>query len=134
MIPATNWGPEDSKYQFTKWDGSTKDQDEFWIKPNIKQWYKNHLYKMANRVNTYNGIQYKNDPTIFAWNIFNEFRCTKEFCWEADISVQWTTEMAQFIKSVDPNHLVCGLKPASLHEDPAMFSVYIWYKLILTSA
>ena len=25
--------------------------------------------------NTYSGIQYKNDPTIFAWNLMNEVRC-----------------------------------------------------------
>ena len=36
--------------------------------------YKGYLKKMATRVNTFTGIMYKDDPTIFAWDLLNEPR------------------------------------------------------------
>ena len=33
------------------------------------------LQKVVTRVNSMNGIAYKNDPTIFAWELINEPRC-----------------------------------------------------------
>ena len=36
--------------------------------------YKAYVKKMATRVNTFTGVMYKNDPTIFAWDLLNEPR------------------------------------------------------------
>ena len=36
--------------------------------------YMAYLKKMATRVNTFTGVVYKNDPTIFAWDLLNEPR------------------------------------------------------------
>ena len=64
------------------------------------------------RRNTYNGRLYKEDPTIFAWDILNEPRQTS-----GDYSTvqKWIDMMASFVKSVDPNHMVrrCCLWPNS---------------------
>lgn len=54
------------------------------------------------RVNTYNGRAYKNDPTIFAWDMMNEPRCLG--C--ADSVQAWIDEMAPYFKSIDTNHMV----------------------------
>jgi mannan endo-1,4-beta-mannosidase len=47
---------------------------------------------------------YKDEPAIFAWELMNEPRCL------SDVSGQtlqaWITEMAQFVKSIDGNHLL----------------------------
>lgn len=40
-----------------------------------KKLYKDHIEFMVNRVNSYTGKKYKNDPTILAWNLINEPRC-----------------------------------------------------------
>jgi len=40
-----------------------------------KKLYKDHVTFMVNRVNSYTGKAYKNDPTILAWNLINEPRC-----------------------------------------------------------
>jgi mannan endo-1,4-beta-mannosidase len=39
-------------------------------------------------------------PSIFAWELANEPRCDR------DLLVDWSREMAAFVKSVDPTHLV----------------------------
>ncbi len=55
--------------------------------------------------------KYKDDPTIFAWNLYNEPRCPYSQDQSAtgacfsDLQA-WTAEMAGYLKSVDPNHLV----------------------------
>ena len=36
--------------------------------------YKNYFTYFANRINHYTGIAYKNDPTVFAWELMNEPR------------------------------------------------------------
>ena len=38
------------------------------------QLFENHIRAVVNRRNTINGLQYKNDPTIFAWDLINELR------------------------------------------------------------
>ncbi len=61
------------------------------------------LLLLVSRRNTYNGRLYKEDPTIFAWDILNEPRQTA-----GDYSTvqKWIDMMASFVKSVDPNHMV----------------------------
>ncbi len=55
------------------------------------------------RRNTYNGRTYKDDPTIFAWDILNEPRQK-----QGDYATvqKWIDMMASYVKSVDPNHMV----------------------------
>jgi hypothetical protein len=53
----------------------TKRHAEFFRAEACKKLYKDHVAFLTNRTNAYNGIQYKNDPTILAWNLINEPRC-----------------------------------------------------------
>lgn len=57
----------------------------------------------TDRRNTYNGRLYKEDPTIFAWDILNEPRQTSG---DYTTVQKWIDMMASFVKSVDPNHMV----------------------------
>ncbi|MBA0556766.1 hypothetical protein Golob_026843, partial [Gossypium lobatum] len=56
------------------------------------------------RKNTITGIQYRNDPTIFAWELINEPRCMTDP--SGDTLQDWLEEMSAFIKSIDKNHLL----------------------------
>lgn len=48
------------------------------------------------RRNTVNGIQYRDDPAIFAWESGNESKPT----------ARWITALAAYVKRMDPNHFV----------------------------
>ncbi len=77
--------------------------DDFYSDTIIKSWYKNYLSTLLNRVNTYTGIRYKDDPFIFGWELANEPRSSDR---TARLVYDWVREMSSFIKSIDTNHLV----------------------------
>ncbi|KAJ4914674.1 hypothetical protein Rs2_00224 [Raphanus sativus] len=53
------------------------------------------------RKNTITGRVYKEDPTIFSWELINEPRSTG-----STILQSWVKEMASYVKSIDSNHLL----------------------------
>ncbi|MFH0772106.1 MAG: hypothetical protein V1933_05750 [Candidatus Omnitrophota bacterium] len=78
--------------------------DQFFVNQYCKQWYKDYASYLLNRTNSITGVRYKDDPNIFAWEVFNEPRCG------SDVSGKrvhdWIVEMSNFVKTIDPNHLV----------------------------
>lgn len=77
VIPfVNNWDDFGGMNQYVRWfqaDG----HDAFYTHPDIKEAYKNYVSYMLNRVNTYNGVKYKDDPAIMAWELANEPRDRK---------------------------------------------------------
>ncbi|MCX8194611.1 MAG: Ig-like domain-containing protein [Candidatus Micrarchaeota archaeon] len=105
------WGDLGGICQYNQWanySGSyqpTHDEAVFFFtNPTTKQWYKNYVSMILNRVNTQTGVAYKDEPTIMAWELINEGRIPQE----SDITIirNWYQEMAQHIKSIDNKHLV----------------------------
>ncbi|XP_040862555.1 mannan endo-1,4-beta-mannosidase 7 isoform X4 [Glycine max] len=94
------------KKQYVNWARShgqylTSD-DDFFRSPVVKGYYMNHT--VLNRYNRFTGMHYKDDPTIMAWELMNEPRCTSD---PSGRTIQaWITEMASFVKSIDRNHLL----------------------------
>jgi hypothetical protein len=90
---------------------SNKPSGSFWTDEEVIADYRHFLSFMLNRVNTVNGIAYKDDPAILAWQLGNEFgsfagdRKLSYDTWNPIIN-KWSLDCAAFIKSVDPNHLV----------------------------
>ncbi|CAN4098024.1 unnamed protein product [Withania somnifera] len=79
-------------------------EDDFYTHPVLKVYYKNHVKKIVTRVNTMNGIAYKDDSTIMAWELMNEPRCNTDY--SGKIVNGWVQEMASFVKSLDKKHLL----------------------------
>ncbi|XP_052198176.1 mannan endo-1,4-beta-mannosidase 7 [Diospyros lotus] len=96
------------KQQYVNWARSrgqylTSD-DDFFRNPLVKGFYKDHVKTVLNRYNAITGVVYKNDPTIMAWELMNEPRCTSD---PSGRTIQaWIAEMASFVKSIDRNHLL----------------------------
>lgn len=70
--------------------------EAFWTDPEIIADFKKTVSFLLNRRNTYTGKLYKDDKAILAWETGNELYSP----------YSWTKEIAAYLKSLDPNHLV----------------------------
>ncbi|XVE82583.1 hypothetical protein DITRI_Ditri16bG0017300 [Diplodiscus trichospermus] len=103
-----NYDSFGGKKQYVNWARNqgqylTSD-DDFFRNPVVKGYYKNHVKTVLNRYNCFTGMHYKDDPTIMAWELMNEPRCSSD---SSGRTVQaWIMEMASHVKSIDRNHLL----------------------------
>ena len=79
--------------QYKKWRGG----GDFFRDPKLIADYKLYIATLINRKNTYNGILYRNDPAILAWQAGNELR---------EGPIEWEREISHYIKSLDRHHLI----------------------------
>lgn len=89
--------------------GMTNDDDDdnhdymFFSDGKCRNVYKERVRKILTRKNAIKGgREYRDDGTIAAWNLMNEPRCRG--CGET--LQRWIDEMAAFVKSIDPNHML----------------------------
>ena len=64
--------------------------------------YRALVRHVLERRNPLTGVLYKDDPTIFAWDLMNEPQMI-----DVELAMAWKREMAAFVKSIDPDHLLC---------------------------
>ncbi|KAK6260445.1 Glycoside hydrolase [Theobroma cacao] len=100
-----DFGGKDKYVQWAKQQGqSLSNEDDFYTNSLVKQYYKNHVKAVLTRINTITGVAYKDDPTIFAWELMNEPRCPSD---PSGANLQnWLKEMAAHVKSIDNHHLL----------------------------
>ncbi|CAH7672323.1 glycoside hydrolase superfamily [Phakopsora pachyrhizi] len=96
------------KYDFLTWEGinSTNADAEmnFYRNEGVIKTFKQYIEVILNHVNQFNGLAFKDDPTILAWETGNELGA---FDLEQGAPPgEWTEEIASYIKSIDRNHLV----------------------------
>jgi mannan endo-1,4-beta-mannosidase len=70
---------------------------QFYSCEQCQTWYRAHIESLIKHTNPYNGLKYKDDPTIFSWELANEPR---------RYPLSWINDTAAYIKSLDPNHMV----------------------------
>ncbi len=73
-----------------------KAADAFWTDPQVIADFKQTIAYVLNRKNTLTGVVYKDDPAVLAWETGNELSNPPE----------WRRDIAAYIKSLDPKHLV----------------------------
>ncbi|KAG6404882.1 hypothetical protein SASPL_132459 [Salvia splendens] len=97
------------KTQYVKWAweegvGLSSSNDSFFYDPSIRRYFKHYIKTVLTRRNTLTGIEYRDDPTIFGWELINEPRCMTDK--SGDTLQDWIEEMSTFIKEIDRNHLL----------------------------
>lgn len=106
---------------------SGKPPGSFWTDPEVKADFRRLLDYVVNRRNSVTGALYRDDPAILAWQLGNEFdsyapdRKFNPGAWRPLIT-DWSLEMAAYLHSIDPNHLVmeAGGDRARLLASPAI--------------
>jgi len=107
VIPLlNNWEWMGGRPNYAAFRGKTK--DEFWTDSQLIEDFKLTVKHVLTRVNTVNGIPYKDDPTILAWETGNELQNPPE----------WAIEICRYMKSLDSNHLIIDGFHA-IHDDRA---------------
>jgi mannan endo-1,4-beta-mannosidase len=76
-----NWDDYGGMNQYVAWSPTATRHDDFYTDASCKQWYKEHIRAILNRVNVYTGI-----------------RC--------NTLQSWIEEMSAYVKSMDPQHMV----------------------------
>lgn len=113
----TNWWRDTGGVtQYLRWAGINDAADDkyrfginneraflFYTNPETRRLYREHLEKLATRRNTVTGVYYRDDPTIFAWELMNEAQVITGRWAERRA---WFAEMSGLLKSLDPNHMV----------------------------
>ncbi len=100
---SNNWNDFGGAPQWVKWYGSP-DKNDFFDNPAIEKGYQDYMAAIVNRVNTLTGVAYKDDPTIFAWDLMNEPRDEKDKT--GTLLVAWIDQMAMFLKKQGVKQLV----------------------------
>jgi mannan endo-1,4-beta-mannosidase len=88
--------------RYIDWSPTAGAKTDFFTDYGVRSLYRAHLRYFTSRVNTFTGQHYKDDPTIMAWNLVNEPRCTG--CgWALQ---DWVDEMSMYMRALDPNHMI----------------------------
>ena len=100
-----NWQQFGGMQQYVNWAGLSN-HDDFYTNETIKGWYKDYVKTLLEHENVYTGVKYKDDPTIFAWELANEPRASSDQYGKEGILYNWVKEMSAYVKELDPNHMV----------------------------
>lgn len=107
VLPFINyWDELGGICQYNTWAGIPnpgRNMQAFMDNEQTQKWFKDYINMLLNRVNTVTGVAYKDEPAIFAWQIMNEGRNRGG---DPRVMRDWYQEIAQYIKSIDSNHLV----------------------------
>jgi mannan endo-1,4-beta-mannosidase len=110
------WRDTGGVTQYLRWAGiadAADDKYPFGINPEramlfysndqTRRLFREHLERVVTRRNTVTGVLYRDDPTIFGWELINEGQAVTSR-WEERRA--WVVEMSNQLRSLDPNHLI----------------------------
>ena len=109
-----DYGGIDAKLEWAGASGGSHVARRAWYtNAKCQQWYKNYFNYFANLVNTFTNEVYKDDTTIFAWDMMNEARYQNDSNYSDPENLKsenlrnWVDTMGAYMKSIDSNHMIC---------------------------
>ncbi len=110
------WRDTGGASQYLRWAGIKGADDDsrpfginadvamsFYSNETAKKLYRQHLEKIVTRRNTVTGGLYRDDQTIFGYELMNEAQAVT-FRWAERRA--WIAEMSAYLKSLDPDHMI----------------------------
>lgn len=99
LVLGNYWDEYGGAKTYLKWAGeNTGDRKRFWTSEKAKELYKNYLKKIVSR--------YKDHPNVLMWELINEPRNSGDR--SGQVVTDWLKEMAQFVRSIDNNHMIAS--------------------------
>jgi mannan endo-1,4-beta-mannosidase len=83
------------------WYGSDDENAFFFEDPRTQHDFKDWVSHVLARINPLTHLAYRDDPTIFAWDLMNKPNAQRDALGEA-----WIATMSAYVKSIDKHHLV----------------------------
>lgn len=127
IIVFANWwnvqADEGSGGTYIHWSATAERPSDFYTDPTCRQLYKSYVDAFVNRRNTFTNRIYKEDPAIMVWELMNEARCPGDL--SGRTIAKWMNDMAAYVKSVDPNHLVATGEDGHYLHHP-LYDGYTW--------
>ncbi|MBC6904773.1 mannanase [Saccharophagus sp. K07] len=98
------------------WSGFMQNSAKFYRSREAQEWYQQLIRTIVTRTNSITGVPYVDDPTIMAWQLANEPRPGSDEGGRPFYPhyKEWIQQTAQFIKSLDANHLVSSGSEGSM--------------------
>jgi mannan endo-1,4-beta-mannosidase len=96
------WSYTGGAQQMRAWYGSSDENRFFFADPRTVADYKAWIRFVVQRVNPLTGKAYRDDPTIFAWELMNESQAPDS------LRASWSASMSTEVKSLDANHMVAS--------------------------
>lgn len=105
---ATNDKVLDPEDPSVGWDNFINSSASFYKNEKANELFRKFIFTVITRKNSYSDLTYLEDPTIMAWQLSNEPRPgAGEYAEKnAEVFYRWIDGTAQYIHSIDPNHLV----------------------------
>ena len=110
------WRDTGGVVEYLRWAGITDAADArkpyginfdramlFYTNEETRKLYREHVERIVMRRNSLTGVLYRDDPTIFGYELMNEAQAVTGRWAERRA---WVAEMSAFLKSIDPDHLV----------------------------
>ena len=115
----TNWWRDTGGIsQYLRWSGINGADDDaypfglnlekamlFYSNETARRLYRAHVEKIATRRNSVTGVWYKDDATIFGYELINEGQCLTGR-WEERRA--WIAEMSNYLRSLDQDHMIAS--------------------------
>lgn len=127
ILPFINyWNELGGVCQYNTWAGASnpsRNMEFFLNNEDTQRWYRDYIEMLLNRVNTVTGVKYKDEPAIFAWQIIAEGRNKGA---DPRIMRDWYQEIAQYIKSIDSNHMVATGEEGFDNGTPSVYQSHLY--------
>lgn len=119
QLTLTNWWRDTGGItQYLRWAGIDGADDDkypyginnekamlFYTNETARRLYREHLEKIVTRRNSVTGVTYRDDATIFGYELMNEAQCLTGRWAERRA---WLAEMSAYLKSLDPDHPIAA--------------------------
>lgn len=105
LVLANNWREYGGKRWYMDQCGGGH-EDEFFVSPCAEAIYQAFVDTLIHHQNYFNGRIYRDDPTIFGWELMNEPRTESIQFQDGEALHAWIIRNSRFVKSKDPIHLL----------------------------